>query len=85
MSWFRLHYHCESCRGSWLAEGELVIEADCLYCESRDVHPYKSDDRSATVEPHEKLLVVLDAMKRPARQKRTAPRVKTPAPIRKAS
>ncbi len=86
MPWFRHHYHCEACRGSWLAEGELIVEADCPFCATRDVFPYKSDDRSVAIEQHQKLFVVLEAMQRPARGKRkaSAPGGKRPARVRKA-
>jgi hypothetical protein len=43
--WLRYHYHCEACDGSWLAEGDVVVEADCPFCKTRDVFAYKSDDR----------------------------------------
>jgi hypothetical protein len=46
MPWFRNHYYCESCDGTWLAETEVVIEADCPFCGERDRFPYKSDDRT---------------------------------------
>jgi len=63
MSWFRHHYHCAGCQGSWLAEADLVVEADCPYCGAHDVFAYKSDDRSVVVEEHKQLFVVLEAMK----------------------
>jgi len=43
MAWFRYHYHCEACDGSWLAEGEAELVADCKFCAARDVFPYKRD------------------------------------------
>ncbi len=43
MAWFRYHYYCEACDGTWLAEGEMEIGADCKFCEARDVFPYKRD------------------------------------------
>ena len=63
MAWFRHHYHCEACRGSWLAEAELAVEADCPFCGERDVVPYKSDDRTVVIEEHQQLFVMLEAMK----------------------
>ena len=45
MPWLRYHYHCEACDGSWLAEGDIIVEADCPFCKTRDVFAYKSDDR----------------------------------------
>lgn len=47
MAWFRNHYYCEACDGTWLAEAELVIEADCPFCDVRDVFPYKNDGQVA--------------------------------------
>ena len=67
MAWFRHHYHCESCHGSWLAEAEAAIEADCPFCRERDVVPYKSDDRTVVIEEHQQLFVVLEAMKSASR------------------
>ena len=43
MPWFRNHYYCEGCDGTWLVETELVIEADCPFCQAREVFPYKND------------------------------------------
>ena len=43
MPWLRHHYYCEACDGTWAAEGELAVEADCGFCGARDVFPYKSD------------------------------------------
>ena len=43
--WLRYHYHCEACAGSWLAEGDVMVEADCPFCGTRDIFAYKSDDR----------------------------------------
>jgi hypothetical protein len=43
----RLHYYCDSCDGTWLAEAEVMVEADCLFCGVRDVFPYKSDNGRA--------------------------------------
>ena len=63
MSWFRHHYHCEACEGSWLAEHEEIVQSDCPFCGVRDVFAYKSDDRSIVIEEHRQLFVVLEAMK----------------------
>lgn len=59
MAWFRHHYHCESCSGSWLAEAAAVVESDCRFCGARDVAPYKSDDRTVIVERRGAEFVVL--------------------------
>jgi predicted nucleic acid-binding Zn-ribbon protein len=45
MPWLRYHYHCEACDGSWLAEGDVALEADCPFCGTRDIFAYKSDER----------------------------------------
>lgn len=63
MSWFRHHYHCEACEGSWLGENEEVVQSDCPFCGTRDIFAYKSDDRGVVIEDHRQLFVVLDAMK----------------------
>ena len=67
MAWFRHHFHCEACAGSWLVEAEETIEADCPFCGAHDVFAYKSDDRSIVVEQHHQLYVVLEAMKQAER------------------
>jgi hypothetical protein len=68
MAWFRHHYHCDSCQGSWLAEAEVAVEADCPFCRERDVFPYKSDDRTVVIEEHQGLFVILEAMKAASRR-----------------
>ena len=45
MPWMRHHYYCEACDGTWLVEAELAVEGDCPFCRTRDVLPYRSDDR----------------------------------------
>lgn len=59
MPWFRHHYHCESCQGSWIAEASAAIEGDCRFCGARDVAPYRSVDRTVIVERQGKEFVVL--------------------------
>jgi len=54
MSWFRHHFHCEACAGSWLVEAAAVVQSDCPLCGARDVFAYKSDDRSVLVERRHK-------------------------------
>lgn len=63
MSWFRHHYICESCDGSWLGEAVLMVESDCPFCGVRDHFPYKSDDWSLVVEPARGKFVVLETVK----------------------
>ena len=43
MPWLRHHYYCETCDGTWFAEAEVAIEAECKFCGARDVFPYRSD------------------------------------------
>ena len=43
MALLRHHYYCEACDGTWFAEAEVAIEADCKFCGARDVFPYRSD------------------------------------------
>jgi hypothetical protein len=83
MAWFRHHFHCEACAGSWLAEAEETIESDCPFCGAHDVFAYKSDDRSIVVEQHHQLYVVLEAMKKAGRGSETR-RVKSFATREKA-
>jgi hypothetical protein len=63
MTWFRHHYYCEGCDGTWLGEMELVIESDCPFCGARDMVPYKSDDRTCIVEQRGDKFVVLECRK----------------------
>jgi len=44
---FRHHYHCEACNGTWLAEADSAVTADCPFCAAHDIFPYKSDDTIA--------------------------------------
>ena len=50
MPWFRHHFHCVACEGSWLCEHTAELVADCPHCCARDTFPYKSDDWSEKVE-----------------------------------
>jgi len=43
MARLRHHYYCEACDGTWFAEAEAAIEAECKFCGARDVFPYRSD------------------------------------------
>ena len=43
MPWLRYHYHCEACDGTWLVEAEAEMHADCKFCGTRDIFPYRSD------------------------------------------
>jgi hypothetical protein len=63
MPWFRHHYYCEGCDGTWLAEAELVVTGDCPFCSARDALPYKSDDRTFIIEPRGDTFVVLETQK----------------------
>jgi hypothetical protein len=44
MAWFRHHFSCQACDGSWLIEAEIVEVANCPFCAARDVFPYRSED-----------------------------------------
>jgi hypothetical protein len=61
MSWFRHHYYCESCDGTWLAETELVVESDCPFCGERDTFPYKSDDWTLVIDQQRDRFAILEA------------------------
>jgi hypothetical protein len=61
MPWFRHHYSCEGCEGHWLAEAASALAADCPFCATRDIFPYKSDDWTLIIEREGKAFAVLEA------------------------
>ena len=61
MPWFRHHYYCEGCDGTWLGEAALVVEDDCPFCGAHDTAPYRSDDWTFIVEPSGDAFVVLES------------------------
>jgi hypothetical protein len=61
MPWFRHHFSCAGCDGSWLVEAEMVEVADCPFCDARDVFPYRREDRTRIVAREDKALVLLSA------------------------
>jgi hypothetical protein len=69
MPWLRHHYYCDACDGTWLADADLAIEADCPFCQARDVFPYKSDNHVAGLDAPSmarRLAAVLRQTVRPA-------------------
>ena len=44
MAWFRHHYYCDACDGTWLAHTSVYQEDDCPFCQARDKLPYRTDD-----------------------------------------
>ena len=50
MPWFRHHYHCEGCDGTWMAQAAVMVEGDCPFCGARDVFAYRSEDWTLLVE-----------------------------------
>lgn len=68
MPWFRNHYYCEACDGTWLAEAELVIEADCPFCQTRDVFPYKNDNHVAGLDAPSMARRIANGMRRATRR-----------------
>lgn len=63
MPWFRHHFSCAGCDGSWLVEAEIVEFADCPFCAARDVFPYRREDRAGIAAQEDKALVLLSAAK----------------------
>jgi len=63
MPWFRHHFSCEACDGSWLIEAERVEVADCPFCTARDVFPYRREDRSRILAQQDTALQVFAAAK----------------------
>jgi hypothetical protein len=64
MPWFRHHFYCEACDGTWLAEAAQIGEADCPFCGTRDALPYRSDDRTRVIEQHAGKFVVFELSKK---------------------
>jgi hypothetical protein len=50
MAWYRHHFYCESCDGTWLLHGSELREDDCPFCGERDIFPYRTDDRTLIIE-----------------------------------
>ena len=59
MAWFRHHFYCGGCDGTWLKEAALAAEADCPFCRARDVFPYRSEDRTLIIEQEGAAFAVL--------------------------
>ena len=50
MAWFRHHYYCDACDGTWLAHTSVYQEDDCPFCQARDKLPYRTDDWTLIIE-----------------------------------
>ena len=61
MPWFRHHYYCEGCDGTWMAEAAVVVEGDCPFCGARDIFAYRSEDWTLLVEQSGSKFVVLQS------------------------
>ncbi len=77
MAWFRHHFYCEGCDGTWFAEAwlkeaALAAEADCPFCRARDVFPYRSEDRTLIIEQEGAAFAVL-AMRQHHQQRARLP------------
>ena len=59
MAWFRHHFSCDGCDGSWLIEAAIVEIADCPFCGTRDVFPYRNEDCTLVIEQSSGGYVVL--------------------------
>ena len=69
MPWFRHHYYCEACDGTWFAETEVAVTADCPFCQARDVFAYRSEAKGARHEDPAKIAKRLAAKLRRAAEK----------------
>jgi hypothetical protein len=61
MPWFRHHYYCEGCDGTWMAEAAVTVEGDCPFCGARDVFAYRSEDWTLLVEQSGGKFAVLES------------------------
>jgi hypothetical protein len=59
MAWFRNHYHCERCDGTWVDEWSSMCDDDCPDCGARHMSLLHSDDLTEIVEKQAHLFVVL--------------------------
>jgi hypothetical protein len=59
MAWFRNHYLCERCDGTWTDERSCMCDDDCPRCGARHMSPYKSDDLTDIIERDGDKFVVL--------------------------
>jgi hypothetical protein len=50
MAWYRNHYDCDRCGGSWTDEWSATCDDDCPHCGARHMSPTESDDLTAIVE-----------------------------------
>jgi hypothetical protein len=59
MAWFRNHYRCDRCDGTWADEWSSMCDDDCPTCGVRHMSPCHSDDLTNVVEQWAHLFVVL--------------------------
>ena len=59
MAWFRHHYYCAACDGTWLVHGSVYAEDDCPFCHAHDNLPYRTDDWTLVIEQDVDGFVVL--------------------------
>lgn len=50
MAWFRNHYSCEQCNGTWSDEWSCMCDDDCPFWGARHMSPYKSNDLTEVVQ-----------------------------------
>jgi hypothetical protein len=62
MPWFRHHYYCEGCDGTWMAQAAVMVEGDCPFCGARDVFAYRSEDWTLLVEQSGDKFAVLESL-----------------------
>ena len=59
MAWFRHHYYCAACDGTWLLHCAGPEVDDCPFCHAREVMPYRTDDWTLIIEQDVDGFVVL--------------------------
>lgn len=48
MPWFRNHYRCARCHGTWSDEWSATCDDDCPLCGARHMSPTTSEDLTVT-------------------------------------
>jgi hypothetical protein len=61
MAWFRNHYDCDRCGGSWSDEWSCTCDDDCPACGARHMSPTESEDLMAVVDARWGVFAVLES------------------------
>lgn len=59
MAWYRNHYECYRCGGTWEDEWSCACDDECPHCEARDATPVESDDLTFIIVEEDHYFAVL--------------------------